>query len=171
MAITGIMSQWWLAKLLIANSSTFQTLVTAQNLTEALDRVALFRVKESEFPLSRARLRGPGAGAEWSRERVGVGTWNTECVIPIIFDLEVTAPEDTVEDQACWWMTQVGAIVKDMENAVNARAQINGEDPLAVEGFALVEGPVPVRPDEVKTDHPLTRRKHPAWTGTVLLTM
>lgn len=141
---TGILRQPYRLKVLLANQAIWQTLVGAATAAEAKQSICLFEADFNEPAPPRAIvMRGP----DW--ERVGgeiALAFRPQGTVVLV--LELVVPEysdelrlDTREAQVCWFEDQVAAVMVALENAVNARAAVEGDAPFYFRSWSILEGP------------------------------
>jgi len=139
MAITGIFSQPYSLKLLVAASSTFQTVVGAANATAALAYIHFPRAEESDSP-SWAIVSDEDTPLR--REKKGTGYWADEGSLMLSFDFFVPGDnDDTVESSEEWFLQQAGDIISDMEALAGEGEPVAGQTHLAVLAFVHRDGP------------------------------
>jgi hypothetical protein len=145
----GIFRQPFLCKVMLAHCARWQELVGAADAEAAKDRIAIFEADSRED--SPTRILPPRAivmySSDFSLVAAGIGmAYSPRGSIVVV--LEIPLPSDmhdtgiaTREDESLWFMDQVSQILREMNDKINARVQIEGLNPFYCREWQFLEGP------------------------------
>lgn len=143
LSVTGILSQVWRGKQLLAASATYQSLVDAADATEALDTIHAYEVADSDFSIPCARV---DRGGDWMRGRNGIGLF--KATGSIVFDLWFVIPDQygdepivTRSDQIDWVDIVAGQIIGELESLQGTGQLSDGKTHLSFTAITVTDGP------------------------------
>lgn len=181
---TGILRQPYLAKLMLATSTRFRSLVGAADSSAAKTRIAIFEAPgapDEEMIAPRAIIM---RGLDWERAAAGTGlAYSPHGSLVLVLEIPIPEPTEDLqllsrEDQSLWFEDQVAQIMVEMEAAVNARAAIETQNPFFFRSWRILEGPDresteerPTKDPETESDtqHPNALPMRPLWWITLQL--
>lgn len=147
---TGIFCQPYRLALMVAASSTFQTIVKATTVAEAMRSIHYPDVElydtqgvlkaESLPPLAVISDEAP-----LTRTRVGTaGFYNstTNLILEFQFYIPTATAAEGHQASAAWFMTQTGSILTDMEALARTGTPVSGETHLNLTAYSRIAGPM-----------------------------
>lgn len=165
---TGIFKQPSMLAILLANSSTWQSLCGASSADDARRFISIDQLDlttEDSVPRYPHAIAGWQDSDAFGREKQGNLYWVTTGTMTLMIELEV--PPDYKkgsEDSHNWFMNQVANIVNEMENLAGQGEPITGETHLNATAFNRTDGPWRVNDDEMEILDPDNYvPKHVMW--------
>ena len=157
---------------MLAASATWQTLCGVADADEAAQPIAIYYGEEIDLPFPRAIVNDTSEGGSKVRRRVGLATWGMDGTVNITFEIEipVSAGATNLEEEGNWFTSQLGAIVKELEDISAAKTLVSGKYPLEITQTAPLEGPFRLAAEERETPVPEAGvSSRPLWIETVEL--
>lgn len=164
---TGIFAQPYFLKLLVAASTTFQSVVSAADATAALEHIQYPDVEEIDGQGNVIHSRFPprvviNDEVDFRREKFGTALWSTRGSLRLMFEFFIppAVAAEGSENAAAWFMTKVGAIMAEMEALAGTGEPVSGHTHLNMVGYSRIVGPFEVQvterhlPDPDANEHP-----------------
>jgi len=125
---------------LIAASATFQAVVGAADAAEALASIQILEAtdRDDEHPRPRAIVK---LGADFSSQRVGVGTWNAAGTVEVCFEFNRADTTATHAENLLAFADKVGAILTECSALAGIGDAGDGESYLNVVEWTAQNGP------------------------------
>ena len=175
-SVSGLYSQTWRMKQLLASCPRWQTLCSVPgDYAAALPHIAIYYGQELVLPYPRIILHDTSEGGARVLQRNSIAGWSLNASVHATIEIEVdrlAIRAETLEDEGNWFTEQVGQLVREMAEISHSHTLVADREPLAIQGIAPIEGPDRIAAEERQFDEPAAGQStRPLWTETLEITL